>query len=751
MAQSLEDALGLDSGVTSLEDALGATEKPKFQSPGLVENIKSEAVGGLRQMFNPSESEFLGSSYLKDLPVVGDVPKNVLSSLMGGARALYSLPQGAINTYVGDPLREAGWDKTAAALEGALGIGAGFVGGGVPGITKAMKFLGLGEAPNMLRFGLAGAENPLVRLAGRTLDPLATSSPRMLEQAQARMTKRVGNIQRLEGDIGAAQESLRGLEAQVPQARQSLRSVEQQMEDLRMAANESKDAELAQTSRIPVEPTAPRIESVPGAAKAANVGEEVQGMLQTGRKAEYTASSARYQKVQAEAAQIPLDNEQLNAIQGVVDKLGGEVRLTPASRGARQAVGLDNLAEDAGKIEDLTHVRDVSPDVAARAEQMAIEGRPAKEIVDYLTGNLNSNPTLAGAMRAEQILSAAARGYAKSGKIAERAAVNELKAPFTKLLEQSPIGAALGEAKAGHRGVAELIGPDSIISRVFNMKPEQVIDNIFLPEGRANPNVSLIRDAKEIAQKTQPAEWAKMTGAALAKFEERVRDATGAIDPLKFGREWKKYRSTFEAALEPDGLKAIDAIAEGAQRYAQSKQLYQRQLGQVGREEKAVREFYQRQRAQLGVEKGKLLPAKRTATNAVADLEQQIHDTNKHIKQLTEQLTREKTLGLRGGDLTSAVMSPHLMIAVAQFGQALQASFTGNWVGVARQFLQGVVWATLGNPIWLAKLAQNPHLAQAVNVALQVQKGAHVSLEAGRLLNGALRAVGDEVFEEGRK
>ena len=56
------------------------------------------------------------------------------------------------------------------------------------------------------------------------------------------------------------------------------------------------------------------------------------------------------------------------------------------------------------------------------------------------------------------------------------------------------------------------------------------------------------------------------------------------------------------------------------------------------------------------------------------------------------------------------------MLALAQVGQALQASFTGNWIGVTRQLMQGVVWYTLGNPAFLTKMLGSPKLTKSLEI-----------------------------------
>jgi len=217
-------------------------------------------------------------------------------------------------------------------------------------------------------------------------------------------------------------------------------------------------------------------------------------------------------------------------------------------------------------------------------------------------------------------------------------------------------------------------------------------------------------------------------------------------------RNWKSYRSTFESALGKDSFDAVDGLAKQVQQFNQSSRLYKQQLQLAQSEAKGMRDWYARQASQFSVENAKLGVQRSQAMQGVKAIEDQIHDANKMVQKLQEDLARTQTFGMKGASGTQmamqAAMSPHMMIAMAQLGQAAQAMFTGNYSGAGRQFAQGVVWATLGNPMWLMRVAQNPQLAKAVNVALMAQKGSRVGIDSARLLTAATKAMGDEIYAE---
>lgn len=742
----------------------------KPESASFFDNLKAEAKAGLRQTIQPGSEEYLGSRQISDLPVVGNAPRNAIGSLLGLAKTIYAVPNAAAKTFVGDPLDASAAPYTPERLAQMKRDEPGLydairqlspeqqVEGQKRSARIAEGLAGLGLS--MGGAALANSPNFLIRLFGKTLDPLASSTPGALNKTREALQGRVNQIGQLQGDIGKTEGRIGELQQTLKPAQGAVDDIERQMAELKAATLESKEAKLAQTERIPPQPTAPEVQGIPGAAANNEVGAAFKGEVLPGaREALYGESTQRYDALRQAGEQIPLPSGVLDEVGQTIDRLAGESRLPKTTGTVAEQLQMDRPAGNVAQIgETPGHLqlqnaaqtfRELNP---AQMEALVAQGLKGKDLMEVVQAGLQGEgANMANAMRADQILSSASRQFQRVGDLASRSAVEELRQPILRALEGSPLAEGLVQAKSLHRETAELVGPRSLAERVFRTKPEQVVDNIFLPQGRGNPNVSLIGDARAIYQKVAPGEWPKVTASALAKLQERSVGATGQIDPQRFLRNWRSYRSTFEAALEPASFRAVDSIAQEVQRFNQSRRVYQGQLDLAKREAASMREFYARQSAQLQVKSGRLGLQRADAVQGVKAIEDQINEANTLLGKLQKDLTQTQTFGLKSGNAAiQTAMSPHMMIALAQLGQALQATFTGNLAGAGRQLMQGLVWATLGNPLWLQRLAGNPQLAKAVDTAIQVQKGARLSIDGARLLTAATKAVGDEIYKESK-
>ena len=87
--------------------------------------------------------------------------------------------------------------------------------------------------------------------------------------------------------------------------------------------------------------------------------------------------------------------------------------------------------------------------------------------------------------------------------------------------------------------------------------------------------------------------------------------------------------------------------------------------------------------------------------------------------------------------------SPYAMMALAQVGQALQATFTGSYAAASRQLAQGVVWYTLGNPDFITKMLGSPKLSKSLSVIASGQGQGPKIVNAGRTLYEAMQEGGE--------
>ncbi len=333
-------------------------------------------------------------------------------------------------------------------------------------------------------------------------------------------------------------------------------------------------------------------------------------------------------------------------------------------------------------------------------------------------------------IRLDQILSEAGRSYGNSGNLAARSAVRQMQSKVQDALSQTGAADALKNAKAFHAQISELVGPDSLAQKVFNLKPDQVVANVFLPaESGTRPNISMIRDAKKIYTANNPEAWQELTGSALKQLQTISADInSGTLDAQKFHRNWARYGETFKEALEPDQYNALKGIDSTIARYNIDAKTAMKAMRENRTAATGLKETAQETKAQFGPDLSQLKEQIRGQQGTVRDAQQQL-----------EALSKSAKSGMRSG-----ISNPYMWMAVAQVGQALQATFTANWAGAGRQLAQGVVWYTLGNPMYLEKVMSKPGLSRALAVISGASKGTEVAMRDGRYV----RMLLDDIQED---
>ncbi len=340
-------------------------------------------------------------------------------------------------------------------------------------------------------------------------------------------------------------------------------------------------------------------------------------------------------------------------------------------------------------------------------------------------------------IRLDQILSEAGRSYGNSGNLAARSAVRQMQSKVQDALSQTGAADALKNAKAFHAQISELVGPDSLAQKVFNLKPDQVVANVFLPaESGTRPNISMIRDAKKIYTANNPEAWQELTGSALKQLQTISADInSGTLDAQKFHRNWARYGETFKEALEPDQYNALKGIDSTIARYNIDAKTAMKAMRENRAAATGLKETAQETKAQFGPDLSQLREQIAGQRGTVKDAQQQL-----------EALSKSAKSGMRSG-----ISNPYMWMAVAQVGQALQATFTANWAGAGRQLAQGVVWYTLGNPMYLEKVMGNPNLSKALAVISGASKGTEVAMRDGRYVRMLLDDIqGDMKQNQGQ-
>lgn len=641
-----------------------AAEKP--EKPGFFENVKEEFGQGVRTMLTPSEAPVPGGEWLRKKGVIGETMANVVGSALGGAQAAFAVPSAAAKTYIGEPLREAGYPKLGTAAEIATGIGLSFAGAPIRAAGAAAKY-----APGIIK-GIGTALDPLsaVGAAGAGL--------------KAKIAGREAHIAETGTKVGAET-------AKLTEAQQAFQGAQ--------AGRAGLESELA-AMRPPVTPVAPERFAQGLIKPEAEVARGAERAAETFAQTKVTAtenlfnqSSANYKALEAKYGGIPVPVDDVKQISNAVADAQEALRGTSAMKA---------IQAKTGAMEPTVHGQSIAglgPDAVRFIEAQLSSGMGLK------VGDLMQ-------MRARLV--AQNRSLSDIGAInANKGIISTIDDAMSRLPQQA--GKDFQQAKVFHQYVHDVVGPESITNQIFHQSPENVVKNIFLPEGKTAPNIEAIRMTKEMFQRVLPEGWTTMSKQALAEFGSRIKDAkTGTLDVQRFNREFNKFEGAFREALPPTQFQAMQDFRNIVHQFNQESALFR---------------------------------------SAQAGLKQQITEAGKGVAQAKHVVTAQGAV-LRGAKTEAAAAksqskyasstvqqfaSPYAMMALAQVGQAVQATFTGSYAAASRQLAQGVVWYTLGNPDFITKMLGSPKLSKSLSVIASGQGQGPKVVNAGRMLYEAMQ------------
>ncbi len=722
---------------------------------GLMQYIGDEAKAGLKEMSNPSTAQYPGAETIGSY---SPTARNVIGSVLGASRAAYSIPTGIAQKYVTEPLKEGAAPYTPERLAQMKQFEPGLyqaISQMSPEEQKAGQERAAETAGTLASIGLTGggtglvqkAPNVALRTIGRFLDPMASvggiNRPGALKNA---LEERTAGIAGATDNLSTAKNDLQQLLDQ---------SATKKTQQENILSNIGQQQQTLKATR-PVMPTAPDVSGVnladtvtaaaPGKVEA---GQEFGKVLKGETKRLYGQSSKNYENI---AKQFGDEIVPQSALQPIVDEaigLEGEMRGVAATKrvgmqipGNQQGQMLEPATRlskwiDAG---DKT-LRNLPGESIQQLTEMEKAGTLTtdtyRQVIADAMGSAEKPVDVNKLIRLDQVLSEAGRSYGNSGNIAARSAVRQMQSKVQDALSQTGAASDLQNAKAFHAQISELVGPDSLAQKVFNLKPDQVVANVFLPaESGTRPNISMIRDAKKIYTANNPEAWQELTGSALKQLQTISADInSGTLDAQKFHRNWARYGETFKEALEPDQYAALKGIDSTIARYnidakTAMKAMRENRIAATG-----LKETAQETKAQFGPDLNQLKEQIAGQRGTVRDAQKQLETLNASAKS-----------GMRSG-----ISNPYMWMAVAQVGQALQATFTANWAGAGRQLAQGVVWYTLGNPMYLEKVMSKPGLSKALAVISGASKGTEVAMRDGRYVRMLLDDIqGDMKQKQGQ-
>src|SRR5262245_13939627 len=685
--------------------------RPKKKTPTLMQDISAKVAQGVNAISSgKSEAgENLSTILMKALGyATGRKPaeapgivKDIYSRASGAADIAYAPLSGAARQYIGRPLEEAGHPVAGAVAENLAVAALPFASSGfkLPGVIE--KATGLARIPGLLEKGkeIGGWPGFGMRVAGKLIDPLSSASTKTAEDViRSALSEREKKIAEATGKLTTAQ-------SEAAAAKQALSEKEFIQKRLR---------ELA-----PEKPVAPEAPTMPGrllpeaeAGRRMEAGETYKQVLPQETQRLYKQSSANYKKILDAEGNMIVDTPGIESIRQVTDRLAGELRMNPATKiveGQLPTVEAIEQNKTLKAIDDAQQWISASgakgfetlPASVTAALQKAATGEGGllpggrdafyQIINDTLKATGAAGPgemTVGNLIRLRQITREYQRAASRAGNVNARNAAKQVEAAISDVL-----GPVTQEADRFHRGISELVGPRSLSQKVFRKQPEQVIDQIFMPETGSKPNVTMIRQAKQIYQAQNPEAWNDLTVAAIERLQARSLDPNSlALNPQMYHRNWLRYRETFKEALPELQFQALDALERNVASFNLANLEFRRNVvrfNQFGKLEK-----------EAGADVRTAGAVMRKAERGVSAAE--------------NELMGAQTLGLskRGGSMMETVMNPWNMMAIAQVGQAAQALFTGNVGGAVRQLMQGVAWATIGNPQWIVKFVSNPTNAQ---------------------------------------
>jgi len=721
---------------------------PQQQKKGLTQYIGDEFKAGVKEATSPSTVQYpLAETIGNFSPTL----RNIFGSLLGASRAAYAVPTGLAEKYVTEPLKEGAAPYTPEQLAHMKQFEPGryqAISQMTPEEQKAGQERAAETAGTLASLGLTGvgtglvrnAPNIVLRTAGRVLDPLASAGginrPGALKDAlEARaqgITDATGNLSTAKTELQQLIDRQNAMKAQQADILTNIGQGQKTLRDTR-----------------PVMPTAPDVSGVnladtvtqaaPGKVEA---GQQFGKVVKGETKRLYAQSSKNYENIAKQFGDEVVDPAKLQPIVDEAVGLEGELRGVPASkRVAMQIPGNQQgqMLEPATRLNKWIEAGDKTlRNLPAESIQQLTDMEKAGTLTTDTYRQVLANAMGAGEkpvdvnklIRLDQVLSEAGRSYGNSGNIAARSAIRQMQGKVQDALSQTGAAEALGQAKAFHAQISELVGPDSLAQKVFNLKPDQVVANVFLPgEAGTRPNISMIRDAKKIYTAQNPEAWHELTGSALKQLQGLSSDInTGTLDAQKFHRNWARYGETFKEALDPDQYAALKGIDATIAKYNIDSKTALKAMRENRAAQTGLKEAAQDTKMQFGPDLSQLQEQIRGQKGTVSEAQKQLN-----------QLSQSAKSGMRSG-----ISNPYMWMAVAQVGQALQATFTANWAGAGRQLAQGVVWYTIGNPMYLEKMMGNKNLSKALAVVSGVSRGA----EEGTRYSRYVRLLLDDIKKD---
>jgi len=202
----------------------------------------------------------------------------------------------------------------------------------------------------------------------------------------------------------------------------------------------------------------------------------------------------------------------------------------------------------------------------------------------------------------------------------------------------------------------------------------------------------------------------------------------GTIDGAKTDASGKVGFKKPSHALDPDQYAALKGIDATIAKYNIDSKTALKAMRENRAAQTGLKEAAQDTKMQFGPDLSQLQEQIRGQKGTVSEAQKQLN-----------QLSQSAKSGMRSG-----ISNPYMWMAVAQVGQALQATFTANWAGAGRQLAQGVVWYTIGNPMYLEKMMGNKNLSKALAVVSGVSRGA----EEGTRYSRYVRLLLDDIKKD---
>lgn len=629
---------------TQLFQPVAPPKPEKFEGQGFTRNLQEEFGTGVRNVFNPSEASFPGSEWLRNKGAIGEFGADIVGAGLGASQAAFAIPSAIVKTYASDPLREAGHEKWALAADVAGGLALPFGGGPLRALGATSKY-----------------GKTALKVAGAALDPLSAVGA-LGKGGKLKTATRTADIVTAKANIAHETNRLKEAEDLLLGYKQNRGSLQRETEALIAPQVPVMPQRFAETLIKPADEVAAGAEDAAKLFKATKV---------TATEDLFAQSKVKYDEIRAKYGHVTVPEDEAQKVAEAVSSLGDDLRTTTASKA-------------------------VSGKLAETSAPLIAGGRPIEGLGAYAQEFIKKAMGQGQMVDIADFLAMRNRLSAQN-RISHDVNVINANKGVIKIIDQSlekfpgTIGQELGEAGKFHRYVHETVGPSSITQRIFKQNPENVVKNIFLPEGKTTPNITTIRKAKDIFMRENPEGWSAITQQALYEFGNRIKDGrTGVLDVQKFNREFNKFENAFREAL---GTGQFEAMRD-----------FRNMIRQVNQDSSVFRAA---QRRLTDITKG-----------VSRDISEQSHVVQHQGRVLRSSQTELKNLTGQRPGLAQVFMSPYTTLAIAQVFQAVQAGITQGIASpaVMRQLMQGVIWYTVGNPDFLTKLIGSPKMSKALSV-----------------------------------